>query len=200
MPKLTKIVVQTANANRVSLFADDQFLTGIDSFTWTQLNLKVGDELTPQLIDRLRTEDVNGKCYDKALKLLSFRPQSSYELRQKLSKRFDDDNIRTTIARLMKEGLVDDKKFAMIWASERLLTRHRSIQHLTAELRQKGIERTLIQAAIAKLDKQAEVDAAFSLARRFSQKPPGKLRAYLARRGFGYPTIKEVEKQLQTQK
>lgn len=197
MPKLTKIIVQSANAARVSLFADGKFLTGIDRFTWLQLNLRSGDELTPKLIERLKLADTNSKCYDKALKLLSFRPQSGYELRQKLSKRFTDDTIKPTLARLIKEGLVDDAKFAFLWASERLLTRHRSIQHLMAELRQKGIERSLIQSVIAKLDKQTELGAALSLARRSSYPTPEKLRAYLARRGFSYAVIKEVERQLQ---
>jgi len=199
MPKLTKIVTQTANTNRVSVFADGKFLTGIDRFAWMQFNLKSGDELTPQLIERLQIENTNGKCYDQALKLLSFRPQSSYELRQKLSKRFDGTVIQYTIAQLIKEGLVDDAKFAFIWVSERLLTRHRSIQHLTAELRQKGIERSLIQSAISKLGQGTELESALSLARKSPQKSGEKLRAYLARRGFGYSIIRDVERHLQTQ-
>ncbi|OGB74786.1 hypothetical protein A2810_00535 [candidate division Kazan bacterium RIFCSPHIGHO2_01_FULL_49_10] len=199
MPKLTKIVAQSTNADRVSLFADGKFLTGIDHFTWRQLNLKLGDELSQRLIDKLRAEDTNGKCYDKALKLLSFRPQSSCELRQKLSKRFDSDTIKLTIARLTNKGLVDDAKFAAVWVNERLLTRHRSTQHLIAELRQKGIERSLIQSTISQLSPQAEVDSALSLIKRSSQKSSEKLRAYLARRGFGYSVIREVERQLQAQ-
>ncbi|MBN2585323.1 RecX family transcriptional regulator [Patescibacteria group bacterium] len=200
MPKLTKIVAQTVNANRVSLFADGKFLTGLDRFTWSQLNLKSGDELTPQLIARLKSEDTNSKCYDKALKLLSFRPQSSYELRQKLSKRFADDVIKLTLGRLVKTGLVDDEKFAFIWANERLLTRQRSVSHLIAELRQKGIERSIIQSVISKLDRGTELDSAISLAQKSPRKSGEKLRAYLARRGFNYSVIREVERQLQTQK
>jgi regulatory protein len=196
MPKLTKIVAQSTNANRVTLFADGKFLTGLDRFTWLQLNLRLGDELTPQLIEQLKIEDTNGKCYDKALKLLSLRPQSSYELKQKLAKKFSADAIRSTLARLIKEGLINDEKFAFIWVSERLLTRHRSIQHLASELRQKGIERSLIQATISKLDRQTEVDSAFHLASRSPQKSPEKLRAYLARKGFSYSIIREVEKKL----
>jgi regulatory protein len=197
MTKITKIVSQSANASRVSVFADGKFLTGLDRFTWLKLNLKSGDKLTPQLIDQLKIEDTNGKCYDKAIKLLSLRPQSSYELRQKLSKRFSPDTIQTVVARLIKEGLVNDEKFAFIWVNERLLTRHRSIQHLIAELRQKGIERSLIQMAISKLSRETEIDSALCLAQRAPQKSKEKLQAYLARRGFNYSVIKEVERQLE---
>lgn len=200
MPKITKITAQSARADRVSVFADGKFLTGIDRFTWLQLGLKAGDELTPKMVERLKNEDTAGKCYDKALKLLSFRPQSRYELRQKLSKRFTPETIQQVLARLAKESLIDDEKFAAIWVSERLLTRHRSIQHLMAELRQKGIERRIIQTTISRIDKQIEIDAALGLAQRYANKPPEKLRAILARRGFNYPTIREVEKKLQAQK
>ena len=199
MPKITKITAQSARADRVSVFADGKFLTGLDRFTWLQLGLKTGDELTPKIIERLKNEDTAGKCYDKALKLLSFRPQSRYELRQKLSKRFTPIIIQQVLARLAKDGLVDDEKFAAIWVNERLLTRHRSIQHLMAELRQKGIERHIIQTVISRIDKKAEINAALGLAQRCINKPPEKLRAVLARRGFSYPVIREVEKKLQTQ-
>jgi len=199
MPKLTKIVAQTGNSDRVSLFADGKFLTGLNRFTWIQLGLKVGDELSPQQVEQMKNEDTNGKCYDKALKLLSLRPQSGHELRQKLSKRFVSDNIGPTLARLTQEGLINDERFAVTWVNERILTRHRSVPHLVAELQQKGIDRLLIQSAIAKLDKQAEVRSALQLARRSAQKTPEKLRAYLARRGFGYSVIRQVEQQLQAQ-
>lgn len=199
MPKITKITAQSARADRVSLFADGKFLIGLDRFTWLQLGLKAGDELTPKMVERLKNEDTTGKCYDKALKLLSFRPQSRYELRYKLSKRFNPKTIQQVLARLAKDGLVNDEKFASAWVNERLLTRHRSIQHLMAELRQKGIEHRTIQAVISGIDKQIEIDAALGLAQRYANKPREKLQAYLARRGFGYPVIREVEKKLQVQ-
>jgi len=199
MPKITKITAQSTQANRVSVFADGRFLTGLDRFTWLQLGFKTGDELTSKMVERLKNEDTAGKCYDKALKLLSFRPQSRYELKQKLSKRFTPATVQQVLARLAKDGLINDEKFAATWVNERLLTRHRSIQHLIAELRQKGIERRTIQTIISGIDKQAEIDAALGLAQRYTNKPPEKLRAILARRGFNYPVIREVEKRLQAQ-
>jgi regulatory protein len=199
MPKITKITAQSSRADRVNIFADGKFLTGLDRFTWLQLGLKTGNELTSKMIERLKNEDTAGKCYDKALKLLSFRPQSRCELKQKLSKRFAPETIQQVLARLAKDGLINDEKFAAIWVNERLLTRHRSLQHLMAELRQKGIERRIIQTTISRIDKQLEIDAALGLAQRYINKPPEKLRAVLARRGFSYPVIREVEKKLQAQ-
>lgn len=197
MPKITKIAAQSARAERVSIFADGEFLTGLDRFDWLRLGLTVGSELTPKMIKELKAADTLGKCYDKALKLLSFRPQSRYELKQKLAKRFASDTIQHTLSRLTKEKLIDDERFAIAWVNERLLTRHRSIQHLRAELQQKGVERRWIQAAIATIDETSEATAALRLAQRHTGQAPEKLRAYLARRGFSYPTIREVEKQLQ---
>src|SRR3989304_6626299 len=108
MPKITKIVSQANNPNRVNVFVDDKFLTGIDKFTWLSHNFKVGSDISQKLCEELKKQDTQGKAYDKVLKLLSFRPQSIFEVRQKLKNKFDPETIAQAVQRLKKEGWLDD--------------------------------------------------------------------------------------------
>ncbi|HCR42168.1 TPA: hypothetical protein DIV45_02260 [Patescibacteria group bacterium] len=194
MPEITQIVSQTNNPNRVNVFVDDKFLTGIDKFTWISHNLKVGSDISQKLCEELKKQDTQGKAYDKVLKLLSFRPQSIFEVRQKLKAKFDSETITQAIARLKKEGWLDDQKFAEHWVRERSQTRMRSITHLKAELIQKGIAENIIREVLSRPDlADQELETAKKLVEKFkNSKTPDQLKAYLARKGFSYHVINKV--------
>ena len=191
MPKITQIVGQANNPNRVNVFVDDKFLTGIDKFTWISHNLKVGADISPKLCTELKQQDIKGKAYDKVLKLLSFRPQSIFEVRQKLRTKFDSETIAQAIQRLKKEGWLDDQKFAEHWTNERSQTRLRSINHLKAELISKGIAENIIREVLSQPDlADQELATATKLVAKFQHsKTPDQLKAYLARKGFSYGVI-----------
>jgi len=201
MPTITKIVTQSSHPDRINIFIDDKFFTGIDKFAWISHNLKTGDNISPQLCEELKKKDVEGKAYDKALKLLSFRPQSIFEIRQKLKSRFTPEHISQTIARLKKEGWLDDKKFALAWVTERIQTRHRSLLHLKSELIQKGISADIIAQILKtpELENQ-ELATAQQLIIKYqgssgrTGKTPEQIKAYLSRKGFRYNTINQVLK------
>jgi len=191
MPKITKIISQANNSNRVNVFVDDKFLTGIDKFTWISHNLKVGADISAKFCAELKQQDTGGKAYDKVLKLLSYRPQSIFEVRQKLKTKFEPETIAETIARLKKEGWLDDQKFAEHWVKERSQTRNRSITHLKAELIQKGINSSIIHDVLSSPDlTDQELATATKLAAKFQHsKTPDQLKSYLARKGFSYSVI-----------
>jgi len=194
MPKITKIVSQSSNVTRVNVFVDDKFLTGIDKFTWISHNLKIGSEISNKLCEELKKQDINGKAYDKVLKLLSYRPQSIFEIRQKLKTKFDPETIAQAIARLKKEGWLDDQKFAEHWVKERSQTRLRSINHLKAELISKGIAENIIRETLSSPDlADQELETATRLAAKFQHsKTPEQLKAYLSRKGFSYSVISKA--------
>ncbi|OGB74209.1 hypothetical protein A2V68_00335 [candidate division Kazan bacterium RBG_13_50_9] len=202
MPKITKIVSQSSNSGRVSVFVDEKFLVGIDKLSWIRYGLKIGDPINAALCQRLVKEGEEHKTYDKALKLLSYRPQSISEIKKKLSRRFAPADIDVTIQRLSRNGLLNDREFAVSWVRERMQTRHRSVNHLTAELRRKGIDRGTIQIALetSQADDQ-EVDVAVALLQKRlaasgSTTINEKLKAYLSRRGFTYKTIAAAAKKV----
>lgn len=46
MPKITAILPQKSNAERLNIFIDGSFCTGVRERTFKAMNLKIGDEIT----------------------------------------------------------------------------------------------------------------------------------------------------------
>ena len=134
------------------------------------------------------------RAWNYVLRLLSFRPRTRAELRQRLLRRgFSEDLVSQVLARAEEAGLVDDRAFARLYAEERLATRPRPRRLVAAELRAKGVEaRLAVEAARTALPELSEEELARrALAEKKSRweelpKPVALRRAYafLLRRGF----------------
>lgn len=202
MPKITRATRQKSNIKRINLFIDEKFFVGIDELIWVKNNLCLGKELPVELLQELELQSQENKAYEKALKLLGIRPQSTYEMRQKLAKKFDSHIVRSTIVKLKQDNLLDDKRFALIWIEERSKNRLRSTIHLIAELRQKGIANDTIKKSLQQTNiAEHEAEIALTLAQKKMRQINAadmseKVKTYLARKGFSYKTILEIEKQI----
>ncbi|MBU1083048.1 RecX family transcriptional regulator [Patescibacteria group bacterium] len=201
MPKITKITVQVKQPSRMNIFVDDKFFTGLDQLYCIQYGLRMGQEVSAQFCEKILKIDQAETVYKKALKLLAIRPQSTFEIRQKLRQReFAANHIEQTVSRLEKNNLLNDDEFAISWIKHRLENRLRSTQHLISELRQKGIAKLTIQSAIEQTnmaDQELLIATKLLQAKLRQTKLPinkVKVRGYLSRRGFSYGTILAAEK------
>ncbi len=125
MKKITAIEPQQKNPQRVNIYLDGEFAFGLARITAGWLN--VGQELSEEKISVLQAEDAGEVTYQKALHFLSYRPRSSAEVRQNLTKRGSPaELIDETLDRLQHAGLVNDKEFARTWIENRNTFRPRS--------------------------------------------------------------------------
>lgn len=196
MTKITALKMQKRNKERVNLFLDGSFVFGIPLND--ALSLKVGDELRPEQVERLRHLGELDKAKDSALRLLAFRPRSSAEIKRHLrDKGYDDHEIEHVVGRLTDLKFVDDRTFAQYWVEQRERFKPRSAFVLRQELRQKGIGDELIEEALDNLDDTASArKAADQRVQRWRHLPEAdfkkKLGAYLQRRGFRYGVVRDV--------
>ena len=205
--RITAIEPQQKNLQRVNIYLDGEFAFGLAVVVaaW----LRVGQELGEERIASLKTQDEREIVYQKALHFLSYRPRSSAEVRQNLSKRgISEALIEEILNRLQNTGLVNDETFAQAWVENRNTFRPRGKTALRMELRRKGLSNEIVQSV---LDTQVN-DAALALeaARKYARRLSGldwpefrqKLSGFLARRGFLYttlaPVVSEVWKETQT--
>jgi regulatory protein len=188
--KITALVVQKRNPQRINVFLDGEFAFGLSRFAaaW----LQVGQELEPGKIEALLEADAQEVAYQRALHFVSYRPRSEAEIRQNLRQHEVLENVVVAvIERLRAAGLVDDLQFAQNWVENRTAFRPRGRRALAAELRQKGLPDPVIEQAIGELDEEM---LAYEAAIKQSRKYQGlarpefrqKMGAFLARRGFGY--------------
>ncbi|OGO20509.1 MAG: hypothetical protein A2Z14_13585 [Chloroflexi bacterium RBG_16_48_8] len=166
------------------------------------VELRVGQELSPDQIQRLKNRDLEEQAYQQSLRLISRRPRSEQELRDRFQRTNANVEIQDTVIQQLKErGLVDDRSFAQGWVENRLTFRPRSAWALKQELRKKGIPDGAIQIALKDFD---EEDAAYRAASKVTRKMAdlswdifkGRLTGYLRRRGFQYSTISPVVKRV----
>jgi regulatory protein len=154
----------------------------------------------------LRNADLNDKELTKArnaaYRLLTYRPRSRAELTQKLQDRqFPVAVIEAVLEDLVRFGYVNDRQFAEQFASSRIRLRGFGRRRIEVELRNKGIDRQIIDEALAGvLDIDAEIDTAKKAAERKLNTMKAvdreakyrRLAGFLERRGFSYDVIRIV--------
>jgi len=195
--KITALKVQKKNPERINIYLDGEFAFGLSRIiaAW----LFIGQELDQQKIDQLMADDEIEVAYQRALRFLSYRPRSSFEIEKKLKDlEFSETVIEKVIKRLQEKKYLDDFKFAEMWVENRNEFRPRSYRVLSWELRQKKISEDIIRQVLDDTDPELNLaqTAAEKYARRLEhydfETYKKKLTGFLARRGFSYGVVKQV--------
>jgi regulatory protein len=96
-----------------------------------------------------RTIDSEPALYDAAIKILTRRAHSVYEMKKALIRRTaDEDLIHKVIARLKQNGLIDDARYAKQFARQRTEIRKQGKFRVARELRARGVPDRHINPAL----------------------------------------------------
>ena len=137
-------------------------------------------------------------CLDAALRYLSYRPRSEWEIRRHLEKKgFSPTSAQAVLLSLRKQKLVDDVAFAEFWKTNRESFSPRSQAMLCSELRRKGIAQDIVAEVIQGVDEEASAyEAAQKKARRFATSDYDGFRrgltAFLRQRGFNHEVAQQT--------
>ncbi|PZT68403.1 recombination regulator RecX [Streptomyces sp. SW4] len=127
------------------------------------------------------------------LRLLTGTPRTRKQLADALRKReIPDDAAEEVLSRFEEVGLIDDSAFADAWVESRHHGRGLARRALAQELRTKGVDPTLIDAAVSQLDSEQEEATARELVARKLRATRGldrdkrlrRLAGMLARKGY----------------
>lgn len=207
--KITAISLQAKNKNRVNVSVDGAYRFSLDVFQVGELGIKIGQEYSEDELVALEQESQFGKLYARAIDYCLARPHSEKEVQDYLYKktlprmvknrRTGELTQRPGVAsevtvrvreRLLEKGYIDDERFTRWWIENRKLRTGASRRTLTAELRQKGIAASLIEAVLAESSRSDEDELAKVIAKKQARYPDQKkFIAYLLRQGFSYDAI-----------
>jgi len=201
--KITAITPQKHHAERLNVSVDGEFRFALAQEIAFRAGLRVGDEVDEERIRALEGEDLSWKAREAALNLLSFRARTGSELRQRLRrKEFPDEIVEACVAELVEKRLVDDSAFAETFVRDRVRLRPKGRRRLVQELRSKGVDAETADAAIGEVmerEEVSELDLAREAVARWAPRPgedPQRARrrlyGFLARRGFGGDTVREL--------
>lgn len=186
---------------------DGKYRFSLDIFQYADLGIKVGKDYTDEELTALETESQFGKIYARTLEYCLMRPHSAKEVRDYLYRKTRDTRTKTgeirkgvsselterVFDRLVEKGYIDDEKFTRYWVENRSLGKGASRRKLTAELRTKGVEQSIIDAALVSSERSDESELQKVITKKRARYPDErKFIAYLAGQGFAYDDIKRA--------
>jgi len=206
MPKtITQIVVQQKRKNRCSIYLDDEFGFGLHQDVVFQFGLKKGDSLTENQVEEILYSEEKKKAKERAINFLSYRDRSEKEMRTKLKQvGFEEKIIDLVVEDLKRLKLIDDEKFALTFARNKLITRPMGEYLIKQELVQKGISKDLIEQTIEEIyEKKDQLNIALELAHKRKKlvtnldelKAKKRVSDFLLRRGFNWGIVSQVIEQ-----
>jgi regulatory protein len=205
--KITALEPQKHAAERVSLFIDGAFRMGLALELAHAAHLRVGEEVTEARLAELERRDRGWQAREAALNLLAVRARSAAELIRRLRmKGYEPELAAEVVERMREVGMIDDAAFAGMLVRDRVRLRPQGTRRLENELRAKGVDSEIARDAIRETlegegtdDHELALRAAEKWKPRAGEEPDRarrRLHGYLARRGFGGETIREVMDQV----
>ena len=199
MPVITSIKSQK-NKKRVNIYLDDKFGFGIDLENFLKLGLKVDQELSDEEVEKIVKKAEFQKTLDKLLRFATLRPRSEKEIKDWLKGKKVHQSIHNELFyRLKRLELVDDEKFASWWVEQRINFRPKAKRAMEYELKNKGIEKSIIKSVLSGLEYDEAKVAKEMLGKveskweRLDKRTRNQKAArYLAGKGFGWDVIKSL--------
>ncbi len=193
---ITRLVARPHQPDRVEVHVDGRYAFVLADVEAAQL--RVGQVLSEAEWAELRQKAAETRAFDRAVRLLGLRPRSRFEIESRLRREgLGAAAIGAALARLERLGYLDDAAFARWWVENRMRFSPRGRQALYQELRQKGVARPLIEAALGDFDSDEQaVAAGRRQAARWAHLAPTafgqKMIAFLYRRGFDADTARRA--------
>ncbi len=200
--RITKVNQSRRVANRYSIYIDSRFAFSAHFDDIHALNIKEGRSLTELEYDELIDYFSARKLRETAFRLLSYRPRSEKEIRDKLrEKKFPAAEIENLISEFKAKNLLSDEEFARQWVENRLRLKPRGRRMLEMELYQKGVRKQVANRVLDDaLDGTDQSETAFDLLlkhrRKFLQEnsvdTKRKIYNFLRYRGFDPDDIRRA--------
>ena len=194
--RITALKTHFRNPGLVRVYVD-----GEHAFTVPLIDtadLKTGTALTGERMAQLQRKNELEQAYLTAIRYLGYRRRSRREIKRHLiKKKVPTEIVAQTIGRLVESQLLDDEAFANWWVAHRCRFKPRSTYALRYELLQKGIDESIIAAALADTDDSKMALELLAAKRRQwrrldHRKKRQKILTFLHQRGFGYDIAKRA--------
>jgi regulatory protein len=150
----------------------------------------------------MTTDEKRRQTFNRAVKLLTVKPRSVAELRERLlqGKNTTADVVETVIARLEEYGYLDDERFAFSYASLKVKQRPVGRRRLERELKLKKVENKVAEDALelvyAETPEEQLIDQAIEKRIRLRGRPKTRIEAkklfdHLLRQGFEFELVSD---------
>lgn len=159
-----------------------------------------GNSFTKADLEEIVVADERQRAYVEGLRYLERKPRTSMEMIRRLrQKEIGETIIAEVVQRLQQERFLDDPLYAKQWAEQRIMNQRKGKMWIRQELREKGIDKSLISEALENITSEQELESALQTGRKKWNLIRGdvndkrrKTGAFLMRRGFPGDMVRQV--------
>lgn len=188
--KITKLEVQKNDKNRVNLYVDDEFYSGIPAELVYLEHLKTGLEIDEKDLKKIIFENEKSKAMSRVTKYIGSSLKTQKQIRDYLRKKeYSEDTIKFVMSKLVEYNYIDDKKYAQAY----VLTYGKKYGKLKlkSQLKVKGVSEEIIECVLEdnKVDSIESVASKYLKNKVMSYEVCQKLFRFLYSRGYEFDEI-----------
>lgn len=159
---ITSIIKQKYR-NRFNIYVDGEYRFSVGYDDLIEFDIKENNTYDFEALKDLVYKCQSKKAFNTALKYLASRTRSEEEIKRKLKTgKYGDMVIDDTISRLKQLKLLDDSEFSIMWIEERKRIKPTGKKRIIQELKNKGVEASIIDDALEKYQCN-DLDTALSI-------------------------------------
>ena len=202
--RVSAISASARHPGRFEILVDDAVVATLSLDGIERLGLRTGVAVTEALANHVAAEAAALHTFDRALAMLAARPRATRDLERMLVRKGEPaEHVGSAIGRLIALGALDDAQFARQFIRTKIAGAGLSRRRLQSELWRRGVARDVIDAALAEVLVEDEVDEDAQIAQVAAKKlrtlrsldaatTRRRLYAFLARRGYDGSAIRRV--------
>ena len=187
----------------VRVFIDDNYSFSIPEQDYISNKLSENMVISEEQLSFIREKVLVRSARERAVRYLTFKDRSENEILRKLiDAGFDKTVAQNAVNELRTIGYLDDTRYAMKYLSERIRTKALSKKSLGFELKNKGIDKDIIEKALSEFEKD-DYEVAFRERKRNfghydlnDKKTEQRAYRFLLHRGFSYEIVNKVIKEM----
>lgn len=169
----------------------------VDTQTLLQHHIQAGSELDEEALEQLLQESRRRRAQEKALWLLSYREHSKAELTRKIAAKTDWEAAQGAAQRMEELGLVDDLRYARLYAQSLFEKKHFSRKRAAYEMSCKGLSKEIIEQVLEEVHPDHDQLLDEIIQKKYTplpneEKGRRRMTAALARLGYSYEEIRSA--------
>ena len=194
---MTITAIEPRRKGLCALYIDGEEAMKLDAETVLSHRFDVGREITDEELHACVIDSDRKRCKDKAMWLIGYRDHSRRELIEKLRSDYSAESAEAAVSRLEELGLVDDGRYARRYAADLVNLKHLSDRGVRQKLREKGIDRDLIDEVMDELSLDEDAQIREIIEKKYGgdlsdEKTRRRAVSALTRMGYSYSDIKSA--------
>lgn len=196
-----KITAKQGKGTKIHIHIDGEYLLTVDEDFWFSSGYVSGDEIDDGDLVAFKEAAGSRLAFNSAMYSLDIRDHSEKEIRQKLSRKYDEQSVDSAVEKLLDLGLINDRRYAELLTRELFERKRYGKNRVRSELFRRGIAQNVINDVLEEYEEENEPDNVQTIVdiiekkyynKLLDEKSRQKTVAALVRLGYSFSDIRQA--------